>query len=287
MNKVVVLIVSVITLAFTACSNPDASKSENKGATEIEKTAQEVLPELRKPSEIALRLKAVGAVYLPGIGLDTSKVNSYLTFPNQAALNLGVYYADFVYALIYKAYDEAKISAAGIDVLAEGLGAKAVMGDALIKSFDESINEEQRLLLLDEGLENTRVKFRSGDNKKLAVLVVTGYFVEQFYEILQIINNYSTDVEEEKRTEMLKLLYLKVEEQDVGLGRLIKQVSNIKSWAPEYKNFLNDLERLQLDIQKMKTAEELEGLNSEQVINDEALINVRRKVLKLRGFITQ
>ena len=287
MNKVAVLIVSVITLAFTACSNPDASKSEDKGATEIEQAAQEALPELRKPSEIALRLKAVGAVYLPGIGLDTSKVNSYAAYPNRAALNLGVYYADFVYTLIYKAYDEAKISVAGINVLTESLGAKAEMGDALIKSFDESINEEQRLLLLDEGLKNTRIKFRSGNNKKLAVLVVTGYFVEQFYEILQIINNYPTDVEEEQRAEMLRILYIKVEEQDEGLGRLIIQVSKIKSWAPEYKNFLNDLERLHLDIQKMKTAEALEELSSEQVVNDEALINVRRKVLKLRGFITQ
>lgn len=287
MNKVTVFIVSIIALAITACSNPDASKSEEKGATEIEQTAQEVLPELRKPSEIALRLKAIGAVYLPGIGNDISKVQNYLANPNRSALNLGIYYADFVYALIYKDYEEAKVSAAGIDILAEGLGAKAEMGDALIKSFDESINEEQRLLLLDEGLDNTRIKFRSGDNKKLAVLVVTGYYVEQFYEILQVINNYPTDVEEEKRAEMLRLLYLRVEEQDESLGRLIKQVSNIKSWAPEYKNFLNDLERLQLDIQKMKTAEELEGLNSKQVISDEALINVRRKVLKLRGFITQ
>lgn len=285
MNKVAVFIVSVLTLAFTACSNPDASKAEEK-PTEIGKVAEETLPEMRKPSEIALRLKAVGAVYLPGIGLDTSKVNSYAKNSNQAALNLGIYYADFVYTLIYKAYDEAKISAAGIDILAQSLGAKAELSDALVKSFDESINEEQRLLLLDEGLENTRINFRSGNNKKSAVLVVTGYYIEQFYEILQIINNYPDDVEEEKRAEMLRILYLRVEDQDEGLGRLIAQVNSIKTWAPEYKNFVNDLERLQLDIKKMKTSEALEELTSEQVVNDEALINVRRKVLKLRGFVT-
>ena len=286
MNKVAVFIVSVLTLVFTACSNPDAPKAEDK-QTEIGKVAEETLPEMRKPSEIALRLKAVGAVYLPGIGLDTSKVNSYAKNNNLAALNLGIYYANFVYTLIYKAYDEAKVSAAGIDILAQSLGAKAELSDALIKSFDESINEEQRLLLLDEGLENTRLNFRSGDNKKSAVLVVTGYYIEQFYEILQIINNYPDDVEEEKRTEMLRLLYLRVEDQDEGLGKLITQVNSIKSWAPAYKDFLNDLERLQLDIQKMKTTEALEELNSEQIVNDEALINVRRKVLKLRGFVTQ
>lgn len=287
MNKVAIFFVSVFTFAFTSCSNPDASKSEDKGATEIQQTAKVVLPDLRKPSEIALRLKALGAVYLPGIGLDTSKVYGYLKYSNQSALNLGIYYADFVYALIYKDYDEAKVSASGIDILAEGLGAKAEMSDALIKSFDESLNEEQRLLLLDEGLENTRIKFHSGDNKKTAILIVTGYFIEQFYEILQIINNYPADVEEEKRAEMLRILYVKVEEQDESLGKLITQVASIKSWAPEYKDFLNDLERLHLDIQKMKTVEELGELNSEQVINDEALINVRRKVLKLRGFITE
>lgn len=287
MNKVAVFFVSVLTFALVACSNPESSKSKDKDATEVEQTAQVVLPDLRKPSEIALRLKAVGAVYLPGIGLDTSKVNNYLEFHTQAALNLGVYYADFVYSLIYKEYDEAKISAAGIDILAHGLGAKAELSDALIKSFDESLNEEQRLLLLDEGLDNTRIKFRGGDNQKTAILIVTGYFIEQFYEVLQIINNYPGDVEEEKRAEMLKILYVKVEEQDAGLGRLIKQVTSIKSWNPQYKDFLNDLERLHLDIQKMKTNEELVALNSEQVVNDEALINVRRKVLKLRGFITQ
>lgn len=286
MNKVAVFFVSVFTLAFIGCSNPEASKSEEK-PTEIKQAAQEILPELRKPSEIALRLKAVGAVYLPGIGLDTSKVNSYLRNDNVAALNMGIYYADFVYTLIYKAYDEAKVSAAGIDILAEGLGAKAEMSDALIKSFDESLNEEQRLLLLDEGLKNTRIKFRSGNNKKSAVLVVTGYFIEQFYEVLQIINNYPDDVEEEKRAEMLRILYVKVTEQNEGLGKLITQINSIKTWAPEYKNFLNDLERLQLDIQKMKSAEELASLNADEVINDEALINVRRKVLKLRGFVSQ
>jgi len=287
MNKAAIFFVSVFTFAITACSNPDASKSEDKSATEIQQAAKVVLPDLRKPSEIALRLKAVGAVYLPGIGLDTSKVYGYLNYPSQAALTLGIYYADFVYSLIYNDYDEAKVSASGIDILAEGLGAKAEMSDALIKSFDESLIEEQRLLLLDKGLEDTRIKFHSGDNKKTATLIVTGYFIEQFYEILQIINNYPGDVEEEKRAEMLRLLYVKVEEQDESLGKLITQVGSIKSWTPEYKDFLNDLERLHLDIQKMKTAESVEELNSEQVINDEALINVRRKVLKLRGFITE
>ncbi len=286
MNKVAVFFVSVFTLAFIGCSNPEASKSEEK-PTEIQQAAKEILPELRNPSEIALRLKAVGAVYLPGIGLDTSKVNSYLRNDNVAALNMGIYYADFVYTLIYKAYDEAKVSAAGINILAEGLGAKAELSDALIKSFDESLNEEQRLLLLDEGLKNTRIKFRSGNNKKSAVLVVTGYFIEQFYEVLQIINNYPDDVEEEKRAEMLRILYVKVTEQNESLGNLTTQINSIRSWGPEYKNFLNDLERLQLDIQKMKSAEELASLNADEVINDEALINVRRKVLKLRGFVSK
>jgi len=286
MNKVAVFFAGVFALAFTACSNPDASKSEEK-AGDIEQSAQVILPDLRKPSEIAIRLKAVEAVYLPGIGLDTSKVYKYLKIPNQAALTFGIYYADFVYSLIYKDYDEAKVSVAGIDILAEGLGAKAEMSEALLKSFDESINEEHRLLLLDDGLKNTRIKFHEGNNKKPAVLIVTGYFIEQFYEILQIINNYPDDIEEEKRAEMLRLLYLNVEVQDESLGRLITQVNSIKAWKPVYKSFLNDLERLQLDIQKMKTKEALEELNSEQIVNDEALINVRRKVFKLRGFITE
>jgi len=287
MNKVVVVFVSIITLTFTFCSNQDTSKSEDKGAVEVEKVAQEALPNMRKPSEIALRLKAVGAVYLPGIGLDTIKVYDYLKNNNQAALNLGIYYADFVYSLIYKDYNEARMSVIGIDILAEGLGAKAEMNDALIKSFDDSINEEQRLLLLDKGLENTRIKFRSGDNKKTAVLIVTGYYIEQFYEILQIIANYPDDVEEAKRAEMLSLLYLRVGEQDVSLENLIAQVNSIKSWAPAYKTFINDLERLQLAIKEMKTSEELKSLSSKEIQSEKALIDVRRKVLKLRGFITE
>ena len=287
MNKVAVFFVSVFTMAFMACSSPDASKSEDKGSDEVLKVAQDALPDLRKPSEIALRLKAVGAVYLPGIGLDTSKVYDYLKNNNVAALNLGIYYADFVYSLIYKEYDAARMSVIGIDILAEGLGAKAEMNDALIKSFDDSINEEQRLLLLDEGLDKTRLKFRSGDNKKIAVLIVTGYYIEQLYEMLQIIANYPGDIEEAKRAEMLQYLYLTVSDQDVNLGNLIQHVNSVKVWAPAYKSFINDLERLQLAITEMKSAEELKGLSSAEIVSDKALIDVRRKVMKLRGFVTQ
>lgn len=287
MNKAVVFFVSVLTLAFTACSNPDVSKSENKSASEIEKVAQEALPDLRKPSEIAIRLKAVGAVYLPGIGLDTSKVYAYLKNNNQAALNLGIYYADFVYSLINKDYNEARMSVIGVDIMAEGLGVKAEMNDALIKSFDDSINEAERLLLLDKGLDKTRLKFRNGDNKKTAILIVTGYYIEQFYEILQITANYPDDVAEEKRAEMLRKLYLSISEQEVNLGNLISHINTVKTWAPGYKSFANDLERLQLAVKEMKTAEELKGLSSKEIASDKSLIDVRRKVLKLRGFITE
>jgi len=286
MNKVVVVFVSFLTLAFTSCSNPEASKSEDKKADELDQVAQEALPELRKPSEIAIRLKAVGAVYLPGIGLDTSKVYDYLKNNNQAALNLGIYYADFVYSLIYKDYNEARMSIVGIDILAEGLGAKAVMNDALIKSFDDSINEEHRLLLLDEGLDKTRIKFRSGDNKKTAILIVTGYYIEQFYELLQIINNYPDDVEEGKRAEMIGNLYNSVSNQDETIGNLVKHVNSVKAWAPNYKAFINDLERLQLAVKEMRSPEALEGLSSKDIVSDKALIDVRRKVMKLRGFVT-
>jgi hypothetical protein len=283
MNKVAVFFVGILILTFSACSNSDTSKTEK--SDDVQKVMEQTMPEIQSVSQIALKLKAVGAVYLPGIINGIDKVPLYAENNAKSALNMGVYVADLEYNLIYNQLDDAKLSASGISVLGAGLGIETHLDDALKKSFDESLTEEQRVLMIDEGLKNSRLDLRSNSDKNSALLIVTGYYIEQLYQLLQIINNFPEDVE--NREIMVAKLYEVVKNNDESLGNLIKEISNVSSWSPAYKGFLSDLERLQLAIEGMKSSNELEGLSAKEIINDPNLIDVRRKVLKLRNFVTE
>lgn len=282
---IAIAIIAGITMISCTGSTPEKVKKD-ESKDEIGKVAEEMLPDLRDPSELALRLKAVGAVYLPGIGLDTTKLKEYSKNPNQTAITLGMYYADMVYALIYNDKEAAKLSAAAVGDLSKDLGAEAELGKAIKESFADSINEEQRLLLLDKGMRESRIKLRGNNNKKMAVLMVTGYYIEQFYQLLQILNNYPDDMPEEQRAAMLRKLYERVADQKEGLKNLLGQLNSITIWSADYKSFINDLERLQLTLNDLKGGEFLNSMSSKNILEDPTLIDVRRKVLKIRGFVT-
>lgn len=275
-----------LTLFFQSCDETNADKSDkDKGS--IQKVASETLPKLRNPSEMALRLKAIGADYLPGIVNDTSKIDQYLTMNSSAAVNIGVYYADLEYGLIYNDFEASRMSASGVFRLAEALGFKAELDEAIKNSFDTTLTEEQRLLMLDKGLNNSRLKLNEGDDSKNATLIVSGFFVEQFYQLLQILNNYPAGAEPNEREAMMRVLYERISEQDVAVGNLLKHINAISSWTPEYKTFVNDMERLQLALTEMKSEEELKSLSADEIQSDPSLIKVRTQTLKLRGFIIQ
>jgi hypothetical protein len=283
MNKVAIFFVGILILIFSACSNSDTSKTEKND--DVQKVMDETMTDIQSASQIALKLKAVGAIYLPGITNGIEKVPLYAENNAQAALNIGVYSADLEYNLIYNQLDDAKMSASGVRILSAGLGIETYLDEALKKSFDESLTEEQRLLMIDEGLKNSRLELRNNSNKNSALLIVTGYYIEQLYQLLQIINNFPEDVE--NRDVMVAKLYEVVKYHEKSLGNLIEEINSISSWSAAYKDFLNGLERLQLAIEGMKSSDELGALSANEIINDPNLIDVRRKVLKLRGFVTE
>jgi hypothetical protein len=269
---------------FGACTSESEPKETQKPVKEM---VEATLPELRNPSEMALRLKAIGAEYLPGMISDTSNLQMYHSSPAKSAVNMGVYFADLEYSLIYNDLEASRLSASAIEKLADNLGISAEFDSALVNSFDPSLTEEQRLLMLDEGLAKSRLEMGEKDGKKEAILIVSGYFTEQLYQLLQIVNNYPSEIEEEMRKKTMQVLYERIKEEERLVGNILEHVKDLSSWNPDYKNFVNDLERLQLALGKMKTADALSTMDSMAIQNDPDLINVRTITLKLRGFILQ
>ena len=283
MNKVITIIAVVLTFLFVGCAE---TATENTKEVSIENVIEKSTSEHRSPSEIAYGLRSIGAQHIPGIGNDTTNMKRYAENKNRASLNLGIYFADFEYSLIYRSMDEAKASVEGIKLLSNELGVSTELDSALVKSFDDSISEEERIVMLDKGLQNYRVKLND-NSSNVELLIVTGFYVEQFYQLLQIINLYPKDVDEAKRVDVMQKLYSRVEVQDVSLGQLLMEINKINSWSPGYKTFLGDLEKLQIAISKMKTDEEIKLLNSEEIVNEPSLVDVRLKLIKLREFVIQ
>jgi len=283
MNKLLILLVSIATFGFTGCSDT-ASEST------IETTKQEsksILPEHRNPSEVALRLKAIDAGYLAGIGNDIANVDKYKSHKLQAALNFGVYFADLEYELIYNKKEEARAYADATKSLGKSFGVSTEFDVSVEASFEENVNEGERLLLLDKGLNNTRLEFSKNDNSNIGVLIVTGYYIEQFYEIFQIMNNVPSVENLKDKDDVMRKLYKSVSNQNVNLSFLIKKIVETKDWNPNYTKFISDLEKLQLAINNMKGEEWLKMATSDQIANEESLRTARTLTFKIRGFITE
>lgn len=188
MNRIFIIAVALVFMAsasFTSCKNRSTEKDQKeidlvqsgKLSDEIEKA---VYP-LPTSAEVIQMLTELEVGYIIGISNPPDNASNYVTSKSQA-VNLGIYGADLSYATLYNMNQDVINYLDAIRVLATDLKISRIYSRSLYDDIKNSFDNRDRLVeILTDAFNDTYAYLNSNDQQSLALLVVTGAWVEGMY----------------------------------------------------------------------------------------------------------
>jgi hypothetical protein len=211
-------VIFVLVIMITSCGGRREGETRaitgNKERTEI---ARKGIDDLEYPIPTAVEvvelLHRAGAPYILGISNPAANVDRYFTEISKA-LNLGVYGADLSYAGTYEMNQEImkylQVSKQLIDELNISTSFNALFAERVERNLED---KDSLINIVSESFNDTYL-FLTGDNRDdLALMVMTGSFIEGMYLTSQISlgardNSEITDIIIKQREPLQRLLSL-------------------------------------------------------------------------------
>jgi len=214
-------VVITISVLFTAScqngnkqANQQASSTDTTSIKEISQNVKEVIYPLPTPFEMTKMLKSMGANYTSGILNPVDKAGQYFT-ERIKAVNLGVYGADLAYAASYDQKQDVQLYSKALKTLIDELGINIDYSNLLSDDFKQKVNNKDSLIsIITTTYYNTYKYLKEKSNPELAIMMVSGMWVEAMY----IATNISKDTynnsnivkmitnQKDSYTKLLKLL---------------------------------------------------------------------------------
>ena len=224
---------SILTILFllvlSACGgdkkNKTYSKEFEQAKAQLKKNVSKVLHNIPSPAEIPFKLQAAGADFSPDLINDISNIDAFKSSIDKSTINLGVYATDIGYLSSYEKNQESLNYMRSCRRLADNLEMSESFSTDLIIKFEENVHSGDSLAtLVNETIAKAEDLLRADDRGHLAVLMITGSFVEGLYLGTQIIDNYPKDIGEDLVNIILGDLIRTIIDQKEPLDDLIKML---------------------------------------------------------------
>jgi hypothetical protein len=183
---------SLLLIALFSCkSGADKSTVKEIDATQEEPQSEEVIEQvtgypLPTAFEITKMLNEAKAPYILGISNPTSNVVNYFTQTDKA-LNLGIYGADLSYASTYMMKQETMLYLKASKQLTDEIEISSVFNQTYAERVENNLeNGDSLISIISESFTDTYQYLTENNNDKLAILIVTGSWVEGLYITTQI-----------------------------------------------------------------------------------------------------
>jgi len=180
-------IVIAVTVILASCQNSNKSGNANQTAadsaklTDISQDVKEVVYPLPTPFETTRMLNDMGAKYVSASLNPVDKAEKYFTEKSKA-VNLGIYGADVAYAVTYNQKQDIKLYSKAVKTLLDQLGVNVDYSNLLTDEAREKMNNKDTLInVITQTFHNTYKSLSEKNNPDLAVMMVSGMWVELMY----------------------------------------------------------------------------------------------------------
>jgi hypothetical protein len=278
-------------LASCASSSEDKSKNSedfDEANKSLKNQIEEVVYNIPSPSEIPYLLQATGAEFNETLLHTRSKVDSYATKNDKAAMNLGVYVADIGYLTSYDKTQDAIDYLTACKTLADNLGLVGTFDSELGKQFEANISNKDSLAhLLDRTIKQAEAFLIDDNRNRLASLIVTGSFIEGLYVSTGLIKSYPKNIlPEDNRNLVLTPLIRVVLEQRKAVSELLKILSSVEQ-SGNIGAITADLKKLEDAYSKLNIEDQIKNNRADLVLTDKNLEEITTIVEKVRKDITE
>lgn len=286
------LLASILALAIlvTACGTKE-KKDDSSEFDNAEKSLKDQLPDvvnnLPDPTEIPYLIASTGAEFNASLINDKSKAQMYGAKTEKAALNLGVYAADIGYLSSYEKTQETIDYISACKGLADNLGVMGSFDIDMMKKFEANVdNKDSMASLLNQTIKKADKYLRDDSRNKLAVLIVTGGFVEGLYISTGLVKSYPTDLSPADRNLILTPVMRIILKQKESVTDLVNMLSGVDQVDP-VPNILADLKTLQAHYKELNIEEQIKNNRGDLVLSDKNLVGITEVAAKLRKDITE
>lgn len=290
----IILVISLISI--TSCAG-DGKKGQT-GAADTIKIDSKLMEDFSKsklifyslpsPLETAMLIKKSGVNYNEGILNPLNNVSRYTT-NRQMALNLGIYSADLSYTSLFDQTQTAMKYMGNTQKLAEGLGIMDAIDKETIKKLEENMNNRDVVMeIISESFMNSNSLLNENDRPALAVMVLTGGWVEGLY----IATTLTNGVMDNNKRLLDKIIYQKLslytvlnmldsyKTENADIQRLYDQMTELKVIYDEVKIVNTSNVEASTDTENRLTVIKAD---SETYISKEVFEQLCKKVKEIRA----
>ena len=290
------IIIVITSISITSCAG-DGKKGQT-GAADTIKIDSKLMEDFSKsklifyslpsPLETAMLIKKSGVNYNEGILNPLSNVSRYTT-NRQMALNLGIYSADLSYTSLFDQTQTAMKYMGNTQKLAEGLGIMDAIDKETIKKLEENMNNRDVVMeIISESFMNSNSLLNENDRPALAVMVLTGGWVEGLY----IATTLTNGVMDNNKRLLDKIIYQKLslytvlnmldsyKTENADIQRLYDQMTELKVIYDEVKIVNTSNVEASTDTENRLTVIKAD---SETYISKEVFEQLCKKVKEIRA----
>ena len=290
------IILVITSISITSCAG-DGKKGQT-GAADTIKIDSKLMEDFSKsklifyslpsPLETAMLIKKSGVNYNEGILNPLSNVSRYTT-NRQMALNLGIYSADLSYTSLFDQTQTAMKYMGNTQKLAEGLGIMDAIDKETIKKLEENMNNRDVVMeIISESFMNSNSLLNENDRPALAVMVLTGGWVEGLY----IATTLTNGVMDNNKRLLDKIIYQKLslytvlnmldsyKTENADIQRLYDQMTELKVIYDEVKIVNTSNVEASTDTENRLTVIKAD---SETYISKEVFEQLCKKVKEIRA----
>ena len=295
MKNLNLLLVAATGLLAIGCANNNNKKKidievglENIDINNELNRAKQVFYALPSPVETAYLIQSTGVSYNVDLANSTENAVNYTT-TTQKALNFGVYGADLSYASLFNQTQSTIQYMAASKKLAEELGIIEFVGDRVVASVEDNLNDRDSLMeIISDGLTNASDYLKDVGRAEVAALIVVGGWIEGLYLATSLAEFTGNN------TRLIDLVI----DQRYSLSILIKLLNNYKNYpnvATVYGwliDLQNTYDRVKTVTSETKVETDSDGktklaANSDVFINDALFNAICQKADSIRTIIVR
>ena len=255
-SRTLIIIFSIF-LILSGCKSDKKDSSEAAETVDRTTEREQVIQELTTypvpdSYEVTKMLQKAGASYILSLSNPASKVGNYISSAEKA-LNLGIYGSDLSYASTYMMKQETMKYLEASKKLIDELEISTRFNVDYAARVEENLDSRDSLIsIISESFVDTWEYLVENEQDKLAILVISGSYIEGMYITSQIAITAADN------TSFLEV----IANQKKSLNTLIDVIEPIKE-DPDIAGInkrLNDLAKIFEDVGETLTADQLETL---------------------------
>jgi hypothetical protein len=244
---------------------------------EFKRELEQVNPGLRDPAAVIELIRMTGATFQENLVNRLDRDSVYLLDSVLSVMNLGIYTVDIAYLVSYDRDEDVMLYLQKARALAENIRAGHLYDHGMFRRYQVAgVPKDSLMMILKHAAEQLEHDFSRMELMRIYTLFATGEFIEKLHLTAQLLVH--ADYENDASYLSLMLLFF---HQENSLRQLLSLLDQVRR-KEEGERFMAMLSDLQLIFMELNTSDELAGINTSNITENQIFKDLVAQIDRIR-----